>query len=119
MLFPGAIEINNECANYAMRIGTTSTPGIFPEGELARMVAMIWRAMFGNGRAHSEVDYPYPAVGTAAYAQRERQHISVCVLRGGAFNSVTILVRCAVRVDFEPDDRSHIIGFRVVLSPLR
>lgn len=116
--FPWGNEINNECANYAMRIGTTSTPGIFQKGispygchDLAGNVWEWTRSQRG--------DYPYPTVGTAAYAQRERQHISVCVLRGGAFSYNHDGVRCAVRGGGGPGNRGYNVGFRVVLSPLR
>jgi Sulfatase-modifying factor enzyme 1 len=43
---------------------------------------------------------------------------AVCVLRGGAFNNNHSNVRCAVRINNEPDNRNNNIGFRVVLSTL-
>ena len=39
------------------------------------------------------------------------------VLRGGAFDSATVGVRCAVRSRSNPNFRNDVIGFRVVLPP--
>jgi formylglycine-generating enzyme required for sulfatase activity len=39
------------------------------------------------------------------------------VVRGGAFYSLSRLVRCAFRDGWNPHDRSYDLGFRVVVSP--
>ncbi len=49
-------------------------------------------------------DYPYPAVGTEACAQREGGDAAVCVLRGGAFGNNPAFVRCAVRAKQDGDE---------------
>ncbi|MBY0485106.1 SUMF1/EgtB/PvdO family nonheme iron enzyme [Nitrosomonas sp.] len=101
-----------------MKAGGVSTPGIYFNGvspygchDLAGNVWEWTRSERGN--------YPYPNVGTAEWKQREREDPAVCVLRGGAFFDLHDVVRCAVRSRSEPGDRNHVIGFRVVLSPLR
>jgi|CXWL01.1.fsa_nt_gi formylglycine-generating enzyme required for sulfatase activity len=116
--YPWGNEIDEECANYAMKAGGVSTPGIYFNGvspygchDLAGNVWEWTRSKQG--------DYPYPNVGTAEWKQRESEDLSVCVLRGGAFGNGRGGVRCAVRSGREPDFRSGGVGFRVVLSPLR
>lgn len=56
-----------------------------------------------NYYAHSPVDNPTgPATGTTH------------VLRGGGFNHMPAILRCAIRYDAGPTDRSRNCGFRVV-----
>jgi formylglycine-generating enzyme required for sulfatase activity len=59
--------------------------------------------------------YPYdPADGREDLKDKKGNR----VLRGGAFNFVENLVRCAVRYwDDDPDSAFDSYGFRVVLSP--
>jgi formylglycine-generating enzyme required for sulfatase activity len=116
--YPWNNAIDEEKANYAMNAGGISTPGIYVDGvspygchDLAGNVWEWTRSERGN--------CPYPAAGTVEWKQRESENPTVCVLRGGAFSLSRNLVRCAVRYYFEPVDRLNLIGFRVVLSPLR
>ena len=39
------------------------------------------------------------------------------MLRGGAFHLNQDYVRCAYRLNFDPDYRYYYFGFRVVVSP--
>jgi formylglycine-generating enzyme required for sulfatase activity len=116
--YPWGNEIDEECANYDMNVGWISTPGVYFRGASSYgchdLAGNIW-----EWTRSEQGDYSYPAVGTAAWKQRERENPAVCVLRGGAFLSYHSLVRCAVRINLGPDGRNYNIGFRVVLSPLR
>ncbi len=41
------------------------------------------------------------------------------VIRGGSFKSITRILRAASRVANEPEDRSSLLGFRVVIKQRR
>ncbi len=116
--YPWGKAMDDECVNYGMKAGGFSTPGVYPQGVSPYgchdMVGNVWEWT----RSESG-DYPYPAIGTAAWKQREREDPAFCVLRGGAFDFDHDGVRCAVRVSREPGLRYDVVGFRVVLSPLR
>ncbi|MDR4513812.1 SUMF1/EgtB/PvdO family nonheme iron enzyme, partial [Nitrosomonas sp.] len=116
--YPWGNLIDDSYANYQMNVGGVSTPGIYfgsisPYGchDLAGNVWEWTRSERG--------DYPYPAIGTHEYQQRENGNPVVCVLRGGAFDGYRSRVRCAVRHGGRPVDRDDDVGFRVVLSPCR
>ncbi len=116
--YPWGDEIDDECVNYGMKAGGVSTPGVYFRGVSPYgcydMVGNVW-----EWTRSERGDYPYPAIGTAAWKQREREDPAFCVLRGGAFYNDHSSVRCAVRDLSWPDDRDDVVGFRVVLSPLR
>ena len=116
--YPWGNAIDQQKANYAMNVGGVSTPGIYCQGispyGCHDLSGNVWEWTRSEYK-----DYPYPAIDTVEWKQRERQGASVCVLRGGAFSHGHDHVRCAVRDGYEPDGRYDDIGFRVVLSPLR
>ena len=111
-------------ANYGITgIGTTSSVGCFPGGGspygVEEMSGNTWewtRSLWGPIRRQPQFGYPYdPTDG------REDLEADVevrRVLRGGSFDSVRWIARCAFRFSYYPhSDRSN-LGFRVVVSPV-
>jgi toxoflavin biosynthesis protein ToxD len=96
--------------------GGTAPVGTYPRGAspygLLDMAGNVWewtRSLWGG--------YPYP-IDAEERAQRENLQApndQDRVLRGGAFNLLHRLVRCAVRYGYYPDFRLRYLGFRVVL----
>lgn len=115
--YPWGNEVTSEQANYGGKAGGVTTRGIYPSGVSPYgchdLSGNVW-----EWTRSEQGDYPYPAVGTEAWKQREGTEPTRCVLRGGAFNYDQNYVRCAFRFLLRPDYRSHDFGFRVVLSPL-
>lgn len=60
---------------------------------------------------------PYTAAPKDGMAQIVKQSNDVRVLRGGSWNYSSQDCRSAGRINYAPDSRIIIIGFRVVLSP--
>ena len=98
-------------------LNATSAVGCFPGGaspygceELSGNVWEWTRSLYA--------DYPYPPEGTECRRREDPAATGRRVLRGGAFLNVAWNARCAYRLDFSPDDRDDVFGFRVVASPL-
>jgi formylglycine-generating enzyme required for sulfatase activity/energy-coupling factor transporter ATP-binding protein EcfA2 len=89
-------EPNPNLANFNENVGATTPVGRYPEGAtphgLMDMAGNAWEWM---ENLYQE-DYPWPA------------------LRGGSWGSNVSSLRCAARVDFYPDFRDDVLGFRVV-----
>jgi formylglycine-generating enzyme required for sulfatase activity len=103
-------------------IGKASAVGCFPAGASAygceELSGNVWewtRSLWGKDFSKPHFLYPY----FANYGREDLQASSrvLRVWRGGSFNDVSPLVRCAGRYRFDPLVRYDFIGFRVVLSP--
>ena len=69
-----------------------------------------------GGERDPDYKYPYKIDETQ---ERENLDTEIArVLRGGAFNDSSRLVRCAVRYNDNPDSRYYYLGFRVAVSEL-
>jgi len=102
-------------------IGTTSAVGLFPGGAspygVLDLSGNVWEwtaSLWGPDVFNPAFKYPYnPADG------REDQDAGndvARVLRGGAFNYPSRLVRCSYRYRYDPTNRVRNLGFRVVLA---
>ena len=108
----------NKTNNRDTGIGTTSAVGCFAEGlspyGVHDLSGNIWewvRSLYEK--------YPYPESGKDL-GKREDLAAgtdTLRVLRGGAFNLTSDNVRCAYRFRLNPNLRSNILGFRVVVVP--
>jgi formylglycine-generating enzyme required for sulfatase activity len=118
-IYPWGKEPDPNRANYDdTGLNATSAVGCFPGGAglygCEEMSGNVWewtRSLYGN--------YPYPPEGPQRQALEDLNapdNVSR-VLRGGAFLNGAGCARCAFRLDFYPDNRSDLIGFRVVVSP--
>jgi formylglycine-generating enzyme required for sulfatase activity len=113
--FPWGSKADPECANYGeTEINEPSAVGCFPRGaspcgceEMSGNV-LEWTRSRWEG-------YPYPPPGSARSPREARTASGPRVLRGGAFNYYSGLVRCAVRVRGDPSGRFWDLGFRVVV----
>lgn len=111
--YPWGAEPDPNRANYyATGIGAGSAVGCFPSGAspygVEEMSGNVWEWCLSK-----HMEYPY------ADDKRNLADASgdTRVLRGGSFNGVPRLVRCAVRYHGSPYYRYRFVGFRVVLSP--
>jgi formylglycine-generating enzyme required for sulfatase activity len=120
--YPWGYEDDDEHLNYSMKVGQVSTQGVYPAGQSVYgcddLSGNVW-----EWTRSQYADYPYPAVGTEEWKQREGGNDDSTrnasrVLRGGAFNYNPRNVRSAVRIGGDPDGGGNNIGFRVCLSPL-
>nr|CAA6812010.1 MAG: Unknown protein [uncultured Thiotrichaceae bacterium] len=113
----GNEEASAELLNYDFNVAGVTTGGIYPRGVSPYgchdLSGGVWECTRSEGG-----DFPYPAVGTEDWKQREGSELTSCVFRGGAFGSLQYDVRCAIRYNFRPVGRGDVVGFRVVLSPL-
>jgi len=111
--YPWGNDPDPNRANYDKPgIGTTSAAGCFPQGksvygaeEMSGNVwewcATKWQDNYQNYQNDNTID-----------RTNDRR-----VLRGGAFNNLTLYARCAFRGRYNPDDEDLNSGIRVVLSP--
>jgi iron(II)-dependent oxidoreductase len=102
------INIAGDCDSYER----TAPVGSFPDGAswvgALDMAGNVWEWVSTLYEA-----YPYDAADG-----RENLDVDgLRVLRGGAFNDLTWLVRCAYRYDFTPGNWYANLGFRVCVSP--
>jgi formylglycine-generating enzyme required for sulfatase activity len=114
-VFPWGEEADPNRANYTdTGLGTTSAVGCFPGGMspygCLDMVGNVWEWTRSLYR-----DYPYDP-------QDGRENLEagddvLRVLRGGAFDGHTRLVRCASRLRLYPVNHDGRRGFRVVVPP--
>jgi formylglycine-generating enzyme required for sulfatase activity len=121
--YPWGENPDPEKSNYDdTGIGTTSTAGCFPNGVspygVEDLSGNVWewtQSLWGKSLFDPEFKYPYdPEDG--------RENLKAGddvprVLRGGAFNDTSRLVRCAYRDRYSPNFRYWDLGFRVVVSP--
>ena len=82
--------------------------GASPYGVLD-MVGNVWEWTHTSWK-----DYPYKADD----GRESEKESGSRVLRGGSFDDVHRLVRCAYRSDYDPDLRCYDLGFRVCVSPI-
>jgi formylglycine-generating enzyme required for sulfatase activity len=113
-IFPWGEEADPERANYKdTSIGSTSAVGCFPGGaspyEVEDLSGNVWEWC----RTKWEKNY------RDYQGDDDLERDVIRVLRGGAFNYVVTLVRCACRDRNLPDFRLRYYGFRVVASPVR
>lgn len=92
----------------ACNLGRTSPVGLYPEGK-APSGALD---MAGNVLEWCSDEYEQPERGVVDATDRPR------VVRGGSFVFSSSSCRAAYRYWFNPDGRSHYLGFRVCCSPI-
>lgn len=116
----GAFEANRT-NSITTEIGRVCATGCFPGGAspygVEELLGNVWewtRSLFERRGAESDFGYPYVATD----GRENLESSSRRVLRGGAFNLFSASVRCAARTWDGPDDRSDVLGFRVVVSPI-
>jgi len=116
------------CANYyEARIGVTSAVGCFPSGAspygIQDLSGNVWewtRSLWGKDWEKPDFTYPSNAKDPENHCENLSAGKDVLrVLRGGSFDYSGKNLRCANRYRYDPDDRFRIIGFRVVVSPLK
>jgi formylglycine-generating enzyme required for sulfatase activity len=105
-------------------IGSTSAVGCFPDGQspygLLDMSGNVWewtRSLWGKDWQKPDFKYPYNP-GDPKREDLKAGKAMYRSLRGGSFNYNSGDARCASRGRYNPDLRYHIIGFRIVVSPL-
>ena len=111
--YPWGDEFNQEKVNNNMIVGSTSAVGCFPAGQspygLLDMSGNVWEWCATQWTG-----------GYKNYNKNENNNFngeSPRVVRGGAFDNVEGLVRCAFRSGDYPGYRYYNQGFRVVVSP--
>ena len=118
-IYPWGNEWDAACCNTLEGgRGVTTPVGTYPRGAspygLLDMAGNVWewtRSVWG--------EYPYPS-DAKEQARREALQAptdQARVLRGGAFDVIPRLVRCAYRYRDLPDNSFWFIGFRVVVLP--
>ena len=113
--YPWEGKFNSNFANMAETgIGTTSALGCFPQGRspygLQDMSGNVWEWTRSEYK-----DYPYLASDGREDLSKKVESRS---LRGGSFDGVSDLARCACRRWYCPDHWLRDYGFRVVVSPV-
>ena len=122
-IYPWGSEFEAERANMSdTGINATSTVGCFPLGaspygvlDISGNVFEWTRSLWGKDFSNPDFKYPYTLEKKREDLNASRETLRV--LRGGSFDFVSRLVRCAFRLRYLPDLRDVIIGFRVVVSP--
>jgi len=108
-----AQDVGLRCNMVESGIGHTSPVGMFPNGlaacGAADMAGNVWEWCRTKWREDYK-DYE-------RRADDELAGTSARVLRGGAFDDGSDLVRCALRYRIDPYYRSRNFGFRLVASP--
>ncbi|HET9210384.1 MAG TPA: SUMF1/EgtB/PvdO family nonheme iron enzyme [Thermoanaerobaculia bacterium] len=112
--FPWGERSDLNRGNYESSVGIRSAVGCFPGGAspygVEELSGNVWEWTQSLKR-----DYPLDLDSPGKNMEASSQ--SLRVLRGGAFDDYSRLVRCAYRFWDLPDLRNVHIGFRVVLSP--
>jgi formylglycine-generating enzyme required for sulfatase activity/predicted ATPase len=121
-IYPWGGEPDADRANYGdTGIGTTSAVGCFWRGASPYGVLDLsgntweWTCSLW-GRDWRKPDFKYPYDPEDGREDLEADSDILRVLRGGSFDSLEGLVRCASRWD-SPDVGSYFTGFRVVIAP--
>ncbi|RPJ56630.1 MAG: hypothetical protein EHM12_10100 [Dehalococcoidia bacterium] len=121
--YPWGDKLDPQRVNFDKTgIGATSALGCFPDGAspygCQDMSGNVWewtRSLWGEKGDVPDFKYPYePADGRE---DLEASDSVLRALRGGAFYSSELSVRCAFRRGFGPDYWFNSSGFRVVVSP--
>ena len=118
---------SSKCNTSELGLSATTPVGIFLEGaspyEVLDMSGNVWewtRSIFGqrddNYNIISQYNYPYD--GTDGREDLSKPNDFVRSLRGGSFNIVSDLARCAYRSWLDPGGWNWYYGFRVVVSPV-
>ncbi|NMQ21332.1 hypothetical protein E4P82_20285 [Candidatus Competibacter phosphatis] len=123
-IYPWGNDPNPNRANYdETGLNGTSAVGCFPGGvspyECEDLSGNVWewtRSLWGEDLDKPTFAYSYDSSDGREDLQAPDNVRRV--LRGGAFLGDAGLARCAARFHFNPDGRSGVIGFRVVVSPL-
>ncbi|MBN1450404.1 MAG: SUMF1/EgtB/PvdO family nonheme iron enzyme [Anaerolineales bacterium] len=110
----GSEEPDTNRCNFNMNVGDTTPVGQYsPQGDspygCADMAGNVWEWTHTAWES-----YPYQA----GDGREEEDNTRSRVLRGGSFNVIHWLVRCAFRHSNLPDLRGGNGGFRVVASPI-
>jgi formylglycine-generating enzyme required for sulfatase activity len=102
------------CNTSELGVGETTPVGIFPEGSSPYGVL----EMAGNVFEWTRIcwGYTYPYVADDGRENLEERDNVGRVVRGGSFNNLQDVVRCAYRNFSNPNNRSRDFGFRVVVS---
>jgi len=123
-IFPWGADIDLNCANFAdTGIISTNPAGCFPAGSspygILDMSGNVWewtRSLWG--KVWDEPEFKYPYDGDDDRENLEAGSDVLRILRGGAYDYSSNLLRCSARYGLSPLGRSDFIGFRLVLSPL-
>jgi iron(II)-dependent oxidoreductase len=112
--FPWGDEEDANRANYVhTKIGDTSAVGCFQDGQspygCEEMSGNVWEWTRSLYR-------PYPYVPSDGRENQDAPDSEGRVVRGGAFDPVSLNIRCSSRFRHDFDDWYNFIGFRVVLS---
>ena len=111
--FPWGADVNLDKVNGNMVIGRTSAVGVFPQGkspyDLQDMSGNVWEWTRSNYE-----NYEYDPKDGRKNIETEKNVARV--LRGGAYDNVGWLLRCAFRNRLNPLDRNHYLGIRVVVG---
>ncbi|MBU2549363.1 MAG: formylglycine-generating enzyme family protein [Proteobacteria bacterium] len=123
-IYPWGNEIEPDRANHGETgIGAASPVGCFPAGAgpygCLDMAGNVWewtRSLWGKKAEKPDFKYPYDP------NDRRRENLKASddirrVLRGGAFDYVGGVLRCAIRVRLNPVGGRRNTGFRVSLPP--
>jgi formylglycine-generating enzyme required for sulfatase activity len=110
------------CNSYASGLRQTTSVDAYPQGaspygvlDMAGNVCEWTRSLATRSARGEEYSYPYRATDGRENMEAGRKLWRV--LRGGAFDDVFRLVRCAYRLSRLPDLWVYGIGFRVVMHP--
>ena len=111
--YPWGDDFQPEKVNCQNTIGSTSAVGCFPSGQspygLLDMSGNVWEWC----------NTQWTEKGYKSYSKNENNEVqgeARRVVRGGSFGGSEKLVRCAFRHWFYQNNRSHDLGFRVVVS---
>jgi formylglycine-generating enzyme required for sulfatase activity len=112
----GDMPPSEDLCNFGDHVGGTTPAGTYsPQGDSPYGCADMARNVWEWTRSHWK-DYPYDS-------EDGRENLEAGddvrrVVRGGAFNFIAGLVRCAVRFNSDPVPyyRYTLLGFRVVVS---
>ncbi len=108
----GDVEPDNERANYQSNEGDTTEVDGYPSGAtpdgVFDMSGNVWEWTLSQYKEYKYRDDD---------GRNSLEGISPRVIRGGSFGDDAVILRCASRGRYRPNDRGNDIGFRVVLSP--
>jgi len=120
-VYPWGPEWQDDCANIKETgLEQTSPVGMFPQGAspygVLDMAGNVWewtRSRYGEHTVFQN-DYGYPY--NPDDGREEPEGMKIPVLRGGSWDYVRRIARCACRNRGNPDDFDDSLGFRVIVS---